>query len=475
MKIDGVEYKFKQGLKGNNDTNKRFVGYIAQQIESVVPQSVQLIDGILHVDYESLIPYLSESIKQNFKDINQLNSKTDHIHQVVDMMYNEFVKKERQNLTSTELRQSAKPAKRRWGWIIGTSISIVLLLSIALGVFIASMNSNIHPLTPLIPSTPSPSASEPMAPQGHTIDMMVLKDIYTAANGLNWGTTKWLTSAPVCEWEGVTCNQQGRIVKLTLQLSGMKGTLPDTIGQLDMLTDLVISYTGLSGTIPRTLANLTNLQYLNLDYNRFEGVIPSEIFSFPSLKLISISGNNNFLPWEIPSTIKSAQYLEDVSLDECNVIGTIPSELVALSKLRYLSMESNHLVGTIPNLKGTSIESIHLWDNEFSGSIPQLPSSLIFLDLSSNNLTGDLANINQLSNLTVLSLYMNSLSGEFWLNDRLMNSIQKLNIANNQFTSVDPSIANATALLSNKCDVSDNDFKCPVPSWMIDNCSGDCV
>ena len=45
LKIDGVEYKFKGGAT-NAPTNKRFVGYIAQQIEKVVPQAVQLIDGL---------------------------------------------------------------------------------------------------------------------------------------------------------------------------------------------------------------------------------------------------------------------------------------------------------------------------------------------------------------------------------------------------------------------------------------------
>ncbi len=44
LKIDGVEYKFKEGST-NAPMNKRFVGYIAQQIESVVPEAVQLIDG----------------------------------------------------------------------------------------------------------------------------------------------------------------------------------------------------------------------------------------------------------------------------------------------------------------------------------------------------------------------------------------------------------------------------------------------
>ncbi len=43
LQIDGVSYKFKPGV--SHATNKRFIGYIAQQIESVVPEAVQLIDG----------------------------------------------------------------------------------------------------------------------------------------------------------------------------------------------------------------------------------------------------------------------------------------------------------------------------------------------------------------------------------------------------------------------------------------------
>ena len=81
LKIDGVSYKFKPGT--THSTNKRFVGYIAQQIESVVPEAVQLIDGILHVDYESLIPYLSESIKQNYNDIYALRSELYHLKLLV--------------------------------------------------------------------------------------------------------------------------------------------------------------------------------------------------------------------------------------------------------------------------------------------------------------------------------------------------------------------------------------------------------
>lgn len=52
MQIDGVEYKFKQGVK--NSMNKRFVGYIAQQVEKVVPEAVQLIDGMSRLCIRSI-------------------------------------------------------------------------------------------------------------------------------------------------------------------------------------------------------------------------------------------------------------------------------------------------------------------------------------------------------------------------------------------------------------------------------------
>jgi hypothetical protein len=51
LKINGVSYKFKPGT--TTATQRRFVGYIAQQVESVVPEAVQLIDGkrTIHLGY----------------------------------------------------------------------------------------------------------------------------------------------------------------------------------------------------------------------------------------------------------------------------------------------------------------------------------------------------------------------------------------------------------------------------------------
>jgi hypothetical protein len=62
LRIDGVDYKFKKGI--NQAINRRFIGYIAQQVESVVPDAVQLIDGESN-RHDVRVPELT-TMKQEF-------------------------------------------------------------------------------------------------------------------------------------------------------------------------------------------------------------------------------------------------------------------------------------------------------------------------------------------------------------------------------------------------------------------------
>jgi hypothetical protein len=120
MRINGVDYKFKPGIHPN--VNRRFVGYIAQQVESVVPEAVQLIDGILHVDYESLIPFLSESIRQNFNDIKNIKADNEKIYQAIDSMYDAFIDKSPSAVTPL----IDKKKKKKHG--ASTSLAMKLLI-----------------------------------------------------------------------------------------------------------------------------------------------------------------------------------------------------------------------------------------------------------------------------------------------------------------------------------------------------------
>ncbi len=508
MKIDGVEYKFKEGVRGNNDSNRQFVGYIAQQIESVVPQAVQLIDGILHVDYESLIPYLSESIKQNFKDIDQLNSKTDQIHQVVDMLYTEFMKKDNKRsqnasdyphsggkYSSFDDVREYRPQKRPWKWIFGTSMAVLLIISIAVGVMFVwpIFNSRDQPTNPSPPSpvvtspapsnpivTPSPVVTSPVAippppplTAGQLQDLAALVDFYRQMQGRGWYNSRnWMSNTSVCEWYGVSCNSEGRVIELLFTANGLTGSIPASIAKLDQLQTLAMEVSPLDGSIPDAISSLQHLEHISFTGALLQGTVPAAIFSMPALQNLLLEGNR-FSPWELPSGIKYGKNLTNIMLDGCNIVGTIPEELGSLANLTFLKLPSNHLYGTLPSFANTALEELDVENNYLSGSIPQLPVTITDLILKMNNFTGGLQALADLRNLHKLDLSANSFSGEFSLSQEIMASLNYLDISLNLFNSVSSSsVPNVTAM--RLCDVSLNEFACPVPIW-VKKCHGRCV
>jgi hypothetical protein len=447
MKIDGVEYKFKRGV--SNTMNKRFVGYIAQQIESVVPQAVSLIDGILHVDYESLIPYLSESIKQNFKDINDLNSKTDHIHQVVDMMYTEYLRKEQKKKANGTHAQSSNYSaddrpmeffvvedKRRsndkWNWIIAGSIVGVLLLSFTVSMLVwQALSEN---------NRPSSSAAT---------DRDVLIELFNTTNGIYWeNSKKWLSATSICEWYQVTCNSNARVTKLVLSQNNITGTLPPSIAKLEYLQELTIRYTGISGEFPVV------------------------VFSLPLLETLTVRGTP-FSSWEIPSSISSAKSLTELSLNDCGLIGPIPREVTTHQSLLKLDVANNHIDGTLPSFANSQIEMLRFENTQLSGSIPLLPDSLLQqLILRENDLSGGLSRVSTLTRLMILDLANNNLRGDLELSDEALDMLTLFDVSNNYLVAVPAKLSSVDNYLS--CNISGNELHCPIDQWLVTHCYGTC-
>ncbi|MBP5977796.1 hypothetical protein HW132_35130, partial [Brasilonema sp. CT11] len=412
LKIDGVEYKFKEGTT-NASVNKRFVGYIAQQIESVVPEAVQLIDGILHVDYESLIPYLSESIKQNFRDIRDIKSDTRQIHQVVDMMYAEFIKKEHKKNDKSSFNVSETHRRKPLRWIIGTSLAVILLLSVAVGTFfvlplvhaVSSNNTttvphNTQPSVPLSPDTPHPSVPiQPPQPFNRfpSIDQQTMVDFYYATNGDGWHTTnpsgmKASPSISVCEWSGVTCDGDFRVIQIELNYANLEGTLPASIGSLGQLRELHISANNIYGTIPASIGNLTKLTDINFAYLKFSGSVPLEVFSLSKLTYLSLDKIND-LSWTIPPQIGNLKSLEIFSARDSGVFGTIPNEISQLTNLTFLALANNNLTGTVPSLEYARVKYLELQWNQLTGSIPKFPENRFAPSTKRQALTAKMINL----------------------------------------------------------------------------------
>ena len=191
------------------------------------------------------------------------------------------------------------------------------------------------------------------------------------------------------------------------------------------------------------LMNISKLSSLHIDGNLFQRVVKeNDLRNLTSLKEFHASGNNftlkvgpNWLPnfqlfhldvrsWQLgpsfPSWIKSQNKLEYLDLSNTGIIDSIPTQMwEALSQDLYLNLSHNHIHGEIgTTLKNPiSIPTIDLSSNHLCGKLPYLSSDVFRLDLSSNSFSESMNDFlcndqDKPMQLEFLNLASNNLSGE---------------------------------------------------------------
>jgi Leucine-rich repeat (LRR) protein len=155
---------------------------------------------------------------------------------------------------------------------------------------------------------------------------------------------------------------------------------------------------------------MPSLEVLDFSNNRLEGTIHNGLQTNTALQYLSLHGNLLDGKLNVLTNLRNLRHL-DVSDNEFT--GLIPSELGTLSRLRLLFLGDNdYSIGTLPtsfqNL--TQLEDLSLRNSHLNGTfdVSYLPSSLIYLDLGSNTLTGNIpAEIGNLSNIEFFILNNN--------------------------------------------------------------------
>uniref|UniRef100_A0A2N9I169 Leucine-rich repeat-containing N-terminal plant-type domain-containing protein n=1 Tax=Fagus sylvatica TaxID=28930 RepID=A0A2N9I169_FAGSY len=261
----------------------------------------------------------------------------------------------------------------------------------------------------------------------------------------------------------------------SLLLSGTKfsGALPDSIGNLKMLSKIDLSICNFSGSIPSSVANLTQLVYLDMSTNYFTGPVPS--FS-KAKNLTQIKLSYNDLTGMIYSlNWKDLLNLVNLDLRSNSLVGSIPVSLFSLPALQQLQLSNNGFSGRLNEFSVVSpnlLKNLDLSSNNLEGSIPMSVfklQQLMFLSLSSNNFSGSfqLNKIQQLRNLVCLDLSHNSLSIEYNGANSSLSSfpqITTLKLASSKLKTFPDFLRNQSKLTI--LDLSNNQIQEAIPDWI---------
>ncbi|KAI6689178.1 hypothetical protein NL676_026006 [Syzygium grande] len=272
------------------------------------------------------------------------------------------------------------------------------------------------------------------------------------------------TENSFCSFAGISCNDQGDVVKMDIggwSLSGqfpadicsylpqlrvlrlgrnkLHGNFFDSFINCSLLEELDMSFLYLHGTLP-DLSPMQSLRILDLSCNLFTGKFPMSVFNLTNLELLNFNENDGFDLWRLPESISRLSKLKSMILMTCMIEGLIPPSIGNMTSLVDLELGGNYLMGEIPTELGLlkNLTHLELYYNQLVGGIPEVLGNLtelLDLDMSVNLLTGKIPeSICKLPHLRVLQVYNNSLTGELPSVIGNSTTLTILSIYGNQFT-----------------------------------------
>ena len=216
--------------------------------------------------------------------------------------------------------------------------------------------------------------------------------LYNATDGANWRTdANWLSEEPLGTWHGVTTDDSGRVIELSLNANQLTGTIPAELGSLTNLTVLSLHNNQLSGTIPESLHDIAGIQdnLTELGLPRCHADLDALVKLYESTDGANWTSKGKWLSyapfgdWHGIETNDDGR-VSELDLHDNQLSGTIPSELGNLANLTALWLNNNQLSGTIPSELGNLANLNHLTfnNNQLSGAIPSELGNLANLDAS---------------------------------------------------------------------------------------------
>jgi hypothetical protein len=282
------------------------------------------------------------------------------------------------------------------------------------------------------------------------VELTSLQTLYESTNGANW---HWVGNGPAEDdrfidpktiwsfpghvsapcgnttWQGLLCNS----TNTTLTYDGIADCY---------VSDLVLAERNLVGQIPSDLFQMTLLKRLDFNADNLFGSVPSEIGQLPFLEVINL--NANYMTSTIPTEVGKLANLHQITANYNLFVGSLPTELSLLRHLEEISLEDNHLSGTIVLRNLSTLVSVFLDGNDFSGPLPggiSELSHLLTFSLCGSFVTGPLPlDYCDSKSVVVYYLYNNLLTGTLPTQLQLLTHLIELDLNGNYFSQTLPTV-----------------------------------
>merc|ERR1712137_76934 len=292
-----------------------------------------------------------------------------------------------------------------------------------------------------------------------------LQTFYDDTGGSLWTSNEgWLVEADPCDWFGIVCSRTQVIEAIMLPDNNLVGTLSDALSQITTLQHIILTDNRLRGAIPSSLFTLPSLNSLLLGENGLEGPLPNSISSATSLKILDVNTNDLF--GQVPS-FGQLQQIESITLSDNDFEGSLPP-LNSSASIKYLAFERNAFSGAIPQayLQYNSLQTLNLSRNQLDGEITNLDSlkNLISFDVSHNQFTGSFPSLGNTTRVYEINLSYNKFSGKIPKTLAQLPLLTDILANNNTFTGEVPSFSFSVSPLLKNINLSGNLIMGSIPS-----------
>ncbi|XP_023888942.1 receptor-like protein EIX1 [Quercus suber] len=278
-----------------------------------------------------------------------------------------------------------------------------------------------------------------------------------------------------CQLHGVIPNAFGNLtslISLDLSDNNLEGPIPLTLGlfqeqgernRSSSLRKLYLSSNGLNGSLARSLAQFSQLAVLDVARNYMKGSIKeAHLQKFSSLRVLDLSSNRLALkvssnwtpPFQLetiglrscllgpkfPQWLRSQNNFSAIDISNASIVDVVPDWFWNLSsRIMYMNLSFNKLKGHVPDFSSQhQLSELDLTGNNFSSPLPRFSANTRILFLAKNSFFGHISNLCRIlsinNSLNYLDLSSNNLWGEIPDCWKYGHNLIALNLANNNLS-----------------------------------------